>query len=409
MLQVHSFPTRLALIIAATAILVVELGLMLLLQRYDLTVLEEALVASLALILLALPALHFALLRPLRAQVEERQGAERALRESLDWNQGILDAAFEGILITDERAVIEQANPAAARIFGYGREELVGQRLNMLIPEPERSQHDRYLSNYVHKGKTRIIGRDREIRGLRKDGTVFPIEIAITELWSGGRRHFVGVLRDITARKQAEAALHKAREELEQRVEERTADLTHINAALQQEIEARAHMQVELERLATTDTLTGIRNRRAFDEQLALEVNRARRYGTPLALVLIDIDHFKRINDRYGHQIGDRVLVELAGVVGSRLRASEVFARWGGEEFIVLAPNTSADDAVHLAEEIRARVAAHEFPGVGQVTVSLGVTEYAPDDTSDSLWKRADTALYRAKAGGRDRVEVELV
>jgi diguanylate cyclase (GGDEF)-like protein len=167
-------------------------------------------------------------------------------------------------------------------------------------------------------------------------------------------------------------------------------------------------MQAELERLATTDTLTGIHNRRAFDEQLALELIRARRYGNKLALILLDIDHFKRINDRHGHQTGDRVLVDLARVVGGRLRASKVFARWGGEEFVVLAPNTDAEDAAHLAEEIRARVEAHDFPQVGRVTVSLGVTQYAPDDTTDRLWKRADTALYRAKAGGRNRVEVEL-
>ena len=404
----HPFPTRLALIIAAATILVVELGLMLLLQGYGLTVQEEALIASLALILLALPALYVTLLRPLREQVSQRQGAEQALRESEDRNREILDAVFDGILITDERGVIEQTNPAAARIFGYTREELTGRNLEALIPESERARHAERMRSYLHEGRARVIGLDREIRGRRKDGSLIPIEIAITELWRDDRRHFVGVLRDITARRQAEAALREAQQALERRVAERTEELTRINLALQQEIEARARMQAELERLATTDTLTGIRNRRVFDEQLALEITRAKRYGNKLALILMDIDRFKSINDHRGHQAGDRVLVELARVVASRLRASEVFARWGGEEFIVLAPNTDAEDAAHLAEEIRTRVEAHDFPEVGRVTLSLGVTQYAPEDTTDSLWQRADAALYRAKAGGRNRVEVEL-
>lgn len=395
------------MLIAAAVILLVELGLMLL-HRFDLTVLEESLIASLALIVLALPALYFTLLRPLREQVRQREGAEQALRESLDWNRQILDAMFDGILITDAEGMIQQTNPAIARIFGYYREELEGRHLDMLIPESVRGWHGQRLRDYLHEGRAHVIGRDREIHGLRKDGSLVPLEIAITELWRGERRFFVGVLRDITARRRAEAALREAHQALEQRVAQRTEELTHINLALQQEIDARTRMQAELERLATTDTLTGIRNRRAFDEQLALELTRARRYGSKLALILLDIDHFKRINDRHGHQVGDRVLVDLARLVGGRLRASEVFARWGGEEFIVLAPNTDAEDAAHLAEEIHARVAIHDFPEVGRVTVSLGVTQYAPDDTTDSLWKRADTALYRAKAGGRNRVEVEL-
>lgn len=402
------FQTRVALIITMTAILVVELGLMLLLPQFHLSVLEAALIDALALILLILPVLYFALLRPLRKQVRQRQGAEQALRESETRNREILDAIFDGILITDEGGVIEQTNPAAARLFGYSQEGLVGRHLDMLIPEAVRDWHAKRIRDYMHRGSARVISLDREIRGLRKDGSLIPIEIAITELWQGGRRLFVGVLRDITARKQAEAALRDAQQVLEQRVAQRTEELTRINRALQQEIEARARMQAELERLATTDTLTGIRNRRAFDEQLAQEITRARRYGSKLAMILLDIDRFKHINDRFGHQAGDRVLVELAHVVGGRLRASETFARWGGEEFIVLAPNTGTEEAAHLAEEIRARVEAHDFPEVGRVTVSLGVTGYTPEDTADSLWRRADTALYRAKAGGRNRVEVDL-
>lgn len=403
----HPTYTRLVLTIAATVITVSVLVLMLLVQRLELTALKAGLIGSLGLVLVALPLLYFSLLRPLRAQVRQREGAEQALRESALWEQGILDTMFDGLIIVDPSGQIVRVNPAAARIFGYAMDELVGRPLDILIPPDHRERHGQNLLSFAQAGQSRRMALDREVSGLRKDGSTVPIEIAITELRRGEARYFVGVLRDITARKQAEAALRTAHQALEQRVAERTAELTRINHALQAEVAARAQMQAELERLATTDSLTGLRNRRAFDELLGLELTRTQRYGHPLALILFDIDRFKQINDRHGHQTGDRVLVELARVVGSRLRASEVFARWGGEEFILLAPHTDAAQAAHLAEEIRARVACHDFPAVGQVTISLGVTEYAPGDSRDSLLKRADAALYRAKAGGRNRVEVE--
>lgn len=403
----HPISTRLVLTIAATVITVSVLVLMLLVQRLQLTALEAGLIGSLGLVLVALPLLYFSLLRPLRAQVRQREGAEQALRESAQWEQGILDTMFDGLIIVDTAGRIVRVNPAAAHIFGYAVDELSGQALDMLIPSDSRYRHQLHLASFAHDGQSRRMASDREVSGLRKDGTTVPIEITITELKRGEARYFVGVLRDITARKQAEAALRTAHQALEQRVAERTAELTRINHALQAEVAARAQMQAELERLATTDSLTGLRNRRAFDEMLGLELTRAQRYGHPLALILLDIDLFKQINDRHGHQEGDRVLVELARVVGGRLRASEVFARWGGEEFIILAPNTDTGQAKHLAEEIRARVEAHGFPEVGRVTISLGVTQYAPGDSRDSLLKRADAALYRAKSGGRNRVEVE--
>lgn len=205
----------------------------------------------------------------------------------------------------------------------------------------------------------------------------------------------------------AEQSLRKSQNELEQRVLERTESLSQANEALQLEIKTRTQMQEELQRLATTDALTGLRNRRAFDAFAAHEIKRAERNGEALSLILFDIDHFKQINDNFGHHIGDDVLVRIAQLINGRIRASEILARWGGEEFIILLPQTDIENAVHLAGELRRLMETHSFPELGTVTASFGVTQLARGDTLDRLLRRADSALYRAKAHGRNRVEGE--
>jgi diguanylate cyclase (GGDEF)-like protein len=211
----------------------------------------------------------------------------------------------------------------------------------------------------------------------------------------------------IEALAEAEQSLRKSQNELEQRVLERTESLSQANEALQHEIAVRTRMQEELQRLATTDALTGLRNRRAFDAFAAHEINRAERTGDALSIILFDIDYFKQINDNFGHHIGDEVLIGLAQLIGGRLRASEILARWGGEEFIMLLPQTDIENAVHLAGVLRRLMEANEFPQVGKVTASFGVTQFSRGDSMDSMLQRADTALYRAKENGRNRVEGE--
>ncbi len=165
-----------------------------------------------------------------------------------------------------------------------------------------------------------------------------------------------------------------------------------------------AESQERLERMARTDPLTGLVNRARFSELLAQEIDRSTRYREPLALLMLDIDHFKRVNDRWGHPKGDRVLKGFAATVARDLRRVDLFGRWGGEEFLVLAPNTSAESARATAERIRASVAAAAFDPVGPITVSIGVTGFAAGDSLQSLLGRVDQALYRAKHQGRDRV-----
>ncbi|BCS51880.1 hypothetical protein GSVR_01880 [Geobacter sp. SVR] len=160
-----------------------------------------------------------------------------------------------------------------------------------------------------------------------------------------------------------------------------------------------------LELQATTDSLTGIFNRRRFLDLLQLEIQESKRYGVPLVLIFFDIDRFKDINDKYGHDAGDSVLRELTQLVASTIREADIFARFGGEEFVILAHNNDVNAGCELAEKIRSAVDQHRFTIVGIVTCSFGVSQFELGDTSESIIKRADEAMYSAKERGRNLVE----
>ena len=180
-------------------------------------------------------------------------------------------------------------------------------------------------------------------------------------------------------------------------------------ADLQQRMVAMEETARTMRKLANTDALTGLANRRQGEEQLARELRRAERYGRVFSVLMLDIDHFKDLNDRFGHQAGDDVLVDLSRRIDAMVRASDTVARWGGEEFLLLTPETSIGDAQRLAEMIRQHVTDNSLAGRYQVTVSLGVASYRPGDTLSSLVARSDAALYLAKRGGRNQVRLEIV
>ncbi len=158
-----------------------------------------------------------------------------------------------------------------------------------------------------------------------------------------------------------------------------------------------------LQRLAALDALTGLFSRLLLNEILDRELARAARHDTPLCVAMIDLDHFKRVNDRFGHLEGDRVLVAIAGLLRRGLRASDVVGRWGGEEFLVILPDTGLAESRVVVERLRHELAGVSLPKVGIVTVSTGVAELLPGEGRDMLVGRADKALYQAKVGGRNR------
>lgn len=200
--------------------------------------------------------------------------------------------------------------------------------------------------------------------------------------------------------------LNQYKDRLEHIVEERTHDLTTRNNQLKNEITERLKIEAELEHLANIDPLTSILNRRKFNEILSYEIRRDERYRNNLSLILCDLDKFKNVNDKFGHDSGDQALIEFTLMVSKTIRKADIFSRWGGEEFAILLPETSLEEATQIASKLRLVTEATMIPHIGRITSSFGVAEYQAGDDEEALIKRADMALYKAKKNGRNRVEV---
>ena len=168
------------------------------------------------------------------------------------------------------------------------------------------------------------------------------------------------------------------------------------------------NLQKELEVRATTDKLTGLYNRQKLDETMTARHTETERYGSALSVVIIDIDHFKSVNDNFGHQVGDCVLSSVSSIIGKNIRAVDTLGRWGGEEFLLICPQTNITGASKIAEHLCSAVANAKFDIGERVTISLGVAEYEAKESIDSLLSRADASLYSAKAAGRNCVKIAL-
>jgi len=171
---------------------------------------------------------------------------------------------------------------------------------------------------------------------------------------------------------------------------------------------SRAEAFAELERLSVTDKLTGLLNRSRLDTVLQQEIERHHRSGQPLTLVMCDIDYFKRINDQHGHLTGDRVLQDIAGLLTGNMRQSDICGRWGGEEFLIVCPDTASEAATVISNKLRTIIAAARLSKQLQLTMSFGIATLLPGETAEQLLHRADDALYQAKRNGRNRLEVAL-
>ncbi len=182
-------------------------------------------------------------------------------------------------------------------------------------------------------------------------------------------------------------------------IKDHQRELKELNRILEERTET-------LEKLASTDALTGLFNRHMFSELFKRELAQSRRYKTPLSLVLLDVDHFKKVNDTHGHLVGDGVLKQIAALMRESVRIADITARWGGEEFAVMLPHTTVEGAHITAEKIRSAIEAAHFESVGAVTASFGIAQLEENESQEPFFDRADKALYRAKVAGRNRVEV---
>jgi diguanylate cyclase (GGDEF)-like protein/PAS domain S-box-containing protein len=300
---------------------------------------------------------------------QELTNVERDLRRERDFITGVIDTAQAVVLVVGEDHRIVRANAFAAKMSGIAAPDLVGVDAVATFFATEAREAAREV---LRTARSQVHG---------EAGTL-PLDTT-----TGERREF-GWYHSLLADPGSDVPL-----------------LLLVG----RDMTERERLFREVERLSTTDPLTGLSNRRHFDAAAQLEILRARRHHRPLSAVMLDVDHFKLVNDTHGHAAGDRVLVALAGLCVAMSRRTDLKARLGGEEFCLLLPETSAASAHQVAERIRTGLQALPFEEAGRsfrVTVSMGVAGYADEESVDALMARADRALYQAKDSGRNRVVV---
>jgi diguanylate cyclase (GGDEF)-like protein/PAS domain S-box-containing protein len=306
----------------------------------------------------------------LAIDITERQKIERELKERNEVLSTIMKSAGDAIIMLDDSGKVTFWNPVAERILGYSEEEIIGKDLHMFMIQDMRlyEAYREAFKRFRSTEKGSVVGKTVEMKTRHKNGYEIDVELSLSAVKIKDAWHAIGIIRDISERKRFEELLY---------------------------------------RQSITDPLTNIYNRRFFMQMLEQEIERTKRNKKPFSLVMFDLDHFKNINDRFGHAAGDIVLRSVADTVKGRIRKTDYFARWGGEEFIILLPETSLNNAVELAEELREQISTMELQGIGDVTASFGVTEYSDTDTIDTVLIRVDNMLYEAKGEGRNCVKSE--
>lgn len=317
------------------------------------------------LIVRARVALH---LKP-KVQDSERRRAVEQLRIGEQRLRLLADNLVDNVWIIDRDHRVIYINPAHERLTGFSAQEYQELSLAEQVTPGSLATIAGYFEYVDHCTATGLPAETfrGELELWCKDGSTCWTETTLKPLLDsdGNVIELVGVARDIRQRSLQES---------------------------------------ELNRQVATDLLTGALTRTCFEQAVTHALKRRDRRGEPLSLVLFDIDRFKSVNERFGRLNGDQVLVEFSQLVRVHLRATDLFARWGGGEFVVMLPNCTVVDAERLAEKLCALIADHPFSEVGTVTSSFGVAELLPDETRDEWLERADAALSAAKSGGRNRV-----
>lgn len=289
-------------------------------------------------------------------RTSELQEANQKMKKYLD----VIDK-YVITTSTDIDGVITDVSEAFCEISGYEKEELIGKKHDILRhPDTDNNLYEELWAT-INKGKI----WQGEIKNLKKDGSFYWVYAVISPIFDkyGKVEGYNSVRQNITDKKRAE-------------------------------------------KLSITDSLTSIYNRIHLEESFKEELNRAKRYKTNFSVIMLDIDYFKEVNDTYGHDVGDDVLIDTVNILKQNIRATDILGRWGGEEFLIILPQTDILEAEQLAEKLRVAIYNHNFSKIGKKTCSFGVSEFKDDDdeTSKNIVKRADNALYEAKNLGRNRV-----
>ena len=288
-------------------------------------------------------------------------------------SQAILDNVINAVITINEAGFMESFNLAASAMFGYTANEAIGSNVSLLMPQPHKDQHDSYLAFYRRTGEARIIGKPRELEGQRKDGSVFPMTLSVTKVALNGRVSFVGVVSDMTQRRRDEE---------------------------------------EIRRLAFYDPLTQLPNRRLLMDHLRHAMLTSIRTGQRGAVMFLNLDHFKSINDNLGHDMGDLLLQQVSRRLQSSVREGDIVARVGGDEFVLVLESIGSKE--HEAAARAESIANQVITSLGQpyslqgkayhCTPSIGIVMFMQDAGNlEGLLKQADAGMYQAKASGRNK------
>lgn len=378
------YPTNRLLWVLVGSIFFSETLVMLFLESQPrLTTFSATLVDSILLLALLYPVLHFQVLEPAAKQIIALRQAQTALQTSEARSRAITQSAHSAIVSSDGAGNIATWNHGAELIFGYTESEMLGRPLTVLMPERFRDQHAEGMARVGAGGTSHIIGKAVELSGLRRNGSEFPLEMTLAKWQSADSWFFTGIICDISERKQIEDQVH---------------------------------------RLAFYDSLTKLPNRRLLNDRLQQSMAGNKRSGCFGALMFLDLDNFKPLNDEHGHEIGDLLLVEAAGRLKACVREMDTVARFGGDEFVVMISELNMDNAESaaqaaiVAEKIRVTLLEPYFLTdkregnvdiqiVHHCSASIGVALFGNHETNQNeIIKRADTTMYKAKRAGRNLV-----
>jgi diguanylate cyclase (GGDEF)-like protein/PAS domain S-box-containing protein len=298
---------------------------------------------------------------------------KRALRKELETSkrrfEAVVEAAYDGIITIDDNQIIRQANRSAKEMFLLDDKIINNLKIDYLVPKKVRSNHESYVSGFRNSPvKSRPMHMRASVTGLRTDGSEFPAEITISKITVDGNIEMTAIIRDISE---------------------------------------RASLIEDLQRAATQDPLTGCYNRRFLHTLLSNELERSNRFNHNMAIAMIDLDNFKTINDNFGHEEGDNALLKLVKLINSVKRVTDTYCRWGGDEFLLLIPETSSEEAKQAVERIRQSLCKVVVGDNTPIQCSIGISVLSkPNESVDDIISRADEALFLAKEAGRNQVKV---